>query len=163
MRLGVALIVVATLVAGAAEAASAQAAALVQTPHAQFFQLANGRGRAVVARRGALLVNARYARIRVVDLVGDGRPQRDCNKPGVDVSDTTVEYRGWNIRCRVSSAEGGGPWQVIIRGRGIYASGVARGSLTLDAPAEGRRGRYRIGDGPLRRWPREATTFVLRR
>jgi hypothetical protein len=99
-------------------------------------------------------------RVRVVDLPGGTRPVRRCNRRGVRVSAFALEYRGRNVRCLVF---GQGPWQVVMRGRGIYASGKVRGSLTLDAPSVGATGIYKIGSRDFRRWPRAPRTFGLRR
>jgi hypothetical protein len=111
-----------------------------------------------------VVVTLRAGRIRIVDLPTGGRPRWECgDKPQTRVNATTVEFRGRNIRCIVWSGSGGGPWQVVIRGQGIFASGRVRGSLTLDAPNEGPTGRYRIGNGSWKRWPRAAHTYVLRR
>lgn len=144
----------------AGDAAAAQAEAAFRTPGAQWVELREGRGRAAVARKGVLNVNVRRGRVRVVDLPGGSRPRRSCNRGGVRVSAFAVEYRGRRVRCLVSGA---GPWQVIIRGRGIYASGRVRGSLTLDGVQSGPTGLYTIGERSARPWPRSARTFVLRR
>lgn len=153
----VALLAAASLAAGSAADA---AVTTFRTPGAQSFALNNGNGRAVVTKRGALLIRVVRGRIRVVDLPGGTRPSRSCNRRGVRVSGVAVEFRGRDVRCRVF---GSGPWQVIMRGRGINAAGKVRGSLTLDGVDAGARGVYKIGDGAFRRWPRLATTFVLRR
>ncbi|MGH3021396.1 MAG: hypothetical protein ACRDOP_02595 [Gaiellaceae bacterium] len=153
----VALLAAASLAAGSAADASVTT---FRTPGAQSFALNDGNGRAVVTKRGALLIRVVRGRIRVVDLPGGTRPSRSCNRGGVRVSGVAVEYRGRDVRCRVF---GPGPWQVIMRGRGINAGGKVRGSLTLDGVDAGARGVYKIGDRAFRRWPRLATTFVLRR
>jgi hypothetical protein len=101
--------------------------------------------------------------VRIVDLPGNGHPNISCNKAGRRVRPSTVEYSGPNLRCRVSSGQAGAPWQAVIRGRGIFASGVVRGSLTLDAFQSGPPGQYRIGNGGWHRWPRSAHTYVLHR
>ena len=163
MRRTLVLIVVATLAAGAAEAASGTLPVSQRTPGAELLELRAGNGRAVVSRRGSLLVRVGSGRIRVVDLPGGARPFRRCNKRGVVVSSSTVEYRGRDVRCRVWSGQEGRPWQMVVRGRRIYASGVVRGSLTLDAFDEGPTGTYRLGDGVFQHWPRAARTYVLRR
>jgi hypothetical protein len=162
MRRGLLLLVVlATLAAAAADVARGSLVA-AGTPGAETFELRNGRGRAVVTNRGSIIVRIRrWGRIRVVDIPGGRRPNRKCsNGRLVHVSPSTVEYRGRHIVCRVW---GIGPWQVIVRGRRIYASGVARGSLTLDAVNEGPTGTFRIGDSDWKPWPRIATTRPLRR
>lgn len=156
-RVLVSVLVVTVVGAGAA---AAEAGTTFRTPGAQFVELRDGRGRAVVARRGAINVNVRRGRVRVVDLPGGRRPRRECNKRGVRVSPFALEYRGRNVRCLVSGA---GPWQVVMRGRGISASGRARGSLTLDGAQSGRTGLYRIGTRSFRPWPRSPKTFGLRR
>jgi hypothetical protein len=132
-----------------------------RTPGAQSFQVWNGHGRAVISRRGAVFVNLGSGRVRVVDLPGGKAPWHRCNSEGRRVSETTIEYRGRDVRCRVSSLGEARPWQLVIRGRRIFASGVVRGSLTLDAVDEGPAGRFQIADRPVRRWPRAARTYSL--
>ena len=152
-----------TLLASASLAAGSAADSAVttfRTAGAQSVVLNNGNGRAVVTKRGAILIRVVRGRIRVIDLPGGTRPVRSCNRRGIRVRGVAVEYRGRDVRCRVF---GDGPWQVVMRGRGINAGGKVRGSLTLDGVDAGARGVYKIGDRPYRRWPRLATTFVLRR
>ena len=50
-----------------------------------------------------------------------------------------------------------------MRGRRISASGVVRGSLTLDGANAGPVGRYKIAGGQWSQWPRRARTFELNR
>lgn len=148
-----------------AEAARAQGPTVVRTPGAQGFEVGNGNGRAVVTRVGAIFLDVRSGRVRIVDLPG-GRPpfhNRCGGRTGHRISSTTIEYRGSNIRCRIWSGTARRPWQVIMRGRGISASGIVRGSLTLDAARKGAVGVFRIGDRAERRWPRDPRTYVLRR
>ena len=155
------MIFVAALAMWAADASYGQADYSLRTPGAQLIELRTGYGRAVIGRRGSVLMRVSVGRIRVVDLPGGGRPNRSCNKRGVRVSRSTMQYSGSDVRCRVWSGATGGPWQAIITGRRISAAGSARGSLTLDAYDTGPRGRYRIAGGALRYWPRTARTFEL--
>jgi hypothetical protein len=141
---------------GAADAATTT----FRTPGAQWVELRFGNGRAVFARKGVVNINVSRGRVRVVDLPGGTRPTRTCNRRGVRVSAFALEYRGRNVRCLVS---GPGPWQVVVTGRGIYASGRVRGSLTLDGVDVGSPGIYKIGSRDFRRWPRAPRTFVLLR
>ena len=119
----------------------------------------------MVTRRGSLLVNVGQGRIRIVDLRGGGRPNLSdkCRRRARRVSPTAVELEGRNIGCLIWSGPNGGPWQAIMRGRRISASGSVRGSLTLDAANRGLPGRYRIAGGQFRQWPRRARTFELNR
>ena len=110
-----------------------------------------------------MLVLVGQGRIRIVDLSGGGRPNLRCRGIVRRVSETTVESSGRNLRCRVWSGTNGGPWQAIMRGRRISASGSVKGSLTLDAVNTGVAGLYRIGVGQWRQWPRRARTFELDR
>jgi len=165
MRQSLVLVGLATLATGAATAAYGQIPALPRTAGSELVELRNGNGRAVVARQGTILVTVRRGRIRVVDLRGGGRPVISCNKRLRRVSATTVQTLGFDLRCFVSSGKDGsrGPWQVVIRGRGIFASARVLGSVTLDAVNEGPRGRYKIADQPWKRWPRNPQTYVLLR
>ncbi len=161
MRRWIVVIFVAALAMWAADASYGQADYSLRTPGAELIELRTGYGRAVIGRRGSVLIRVSVGRIRVVDLPGGGRPNRSCNKRGFRVSRSTVQYSGSDVRCRVWSGTAGGPWQAVITGRRISAAGSARGSLTLDAYNTGPRGRYRIAGGPLRYWPRTARTFEL--
>jgi len=161
MRQSLVLVGLAALATGAATAAYGQIPALPRTAGSELVELRNGNGRAVVARQGTILVTVRRGRIRVVDLLGGKRPNANCNKRLRRVSATTVESRGTDLRCSVTSDGGAGPWQVVINGRGIFASARARGSLTLDAWNEGPRGRYKIADQRWKLWPRNPQTYEL--
>jgi hypothetical protein len=108
-----------------------------------------------------VFVNLGSGRVRVIDLPSGKAPWHRCNSEGRRVSETTIEYRGRDVRCRVSSLGEPRPWQLVIRGHGIFASGVVRGSLTLDAFDEGPAGRFQIADRPVRRWPRAVRTYPL--
>lgn len=155
-------ILVLTLLAAVALAAGEAAQGAVttfDTPGAQAVELRYGNGRAVLARRGSINVRVVRGRVRVIDLPGGSRPRWSCNRRAVRVSRVAVEFRGQDVRCLVS---GPGPWQVVLRGRGIYAGGKVRGSLTLDGVDVGSRGMYKIGTRPFARWPRAPKTFVLR-
>jgi len=155
------VIFVAALAMWAADASYGQADFALRTPGAQLIELRAGYGRAVIGRRGSVLIRVSLGRIRIVDLPGGRRPNRSCNKRGVRVSSSTVQYSGSDVRCRVWSGTTGGPWQAVITGRRISAAGSSRGSLTLDAYNTGPRGQYRIAGGSLRLWPRTARTFEL--
>jgi len=163
MRRSLVLVGLAALATGGAEAAYAQFPVLPRTSGSELVELQHGNGRAVVAKQGTILVTVRRGRIRVVDLRGGGRPNVRCNKRLRRVSATTVEYVGSDLSCRVWSGENGGPWQVVIRGRGIFASARVRGSVTLDGVDAGPTGRYRIAGGGWKRWPRNPQTYVLLR
>jgi len=154
---------VAALAAGAAEAAFASVPVLLRTPGAELVSLQGGNGRAALTKRGSLLIIVDRGRLRIVDLVGGGRPNLNdsCRRRAERVSTRTVEIRGRNIGCRIWSGDDGGPWQVIISGRGINASGSVRGSLTLDAVDSGATGTYSIAGRAPRPWPRSARTYVL--
>lgn len=165
MRRVLVLLTIAVLAAGAAEATYGAVPLLLRTPGAELIELRGGKGRAAVTKRGSLLVNIGSGRLRIVDLVGQGRPNLSdrCQSRARRVSPRTVQIRGRNIGCFISSDENGGPWQVIMRGRRISASGVVKGSLTLDGADRGDPGQYRIAGGEWRRWPRTAQTFGLDR
>jgi hypothetical protein len=163
MRRLMVLTLVAGLAIGAADAAYSWTV-FPRTPGSQFVEVRNGNGRAVISRRGSVIITvARFGVVRLVDLPGNGHPNMNCNKSGRRISATTLEYAGSNLRCRVSSGQAGAPWQSVVRGRGIFVSGVVKGSLTLDAFNSGRAGTFRIGSGGWRVWPRSAHTYVLRR
>jgi hypothetical protein len=165
MRQILVLLTVAALAAGAAQAAFGSVPVLLRTPGAEFLELEGGNGRAAVTRRGALLVTIGKGRLRIVDLRGGGRPSLSppCQRRARRVSPRTVEIQGRDIGCRISSEDGAGPWQAIMRGRRINASGRVYGSLTLDGADRGPTGTYSIGGGRSLPWPREVDTYVLNR
>jgi hypothetical protein len=165
MRQLLVLIAVAGLATGAAEAAFGVVPVKLRTPGAELLDLQNGRGRAVVTRRGSLLVQIVRGKLRVVDVAGGSPPNVSdaCRRRARRVSATTIELRGRRIGCRIWSGKNGGPWQVVMKGRGISASGIVRGSLTLDARDRGPLGLYRIGARDWQRWPRNARTIALNR
>jgi hypothetical protein len=165
MRRILVLVMVAGLAIGAAEAASGAVPVLLRTPGAEHVELRGGNGRAVITRRGTLLVNVRQGQIRIVDLPGGGVPNLSdqCRRRVTRVSPTTLVLRGRNIGCQVWSGVNGGPWQVIMRGRGINAGGIVRGSVTLDGANTGPVGQYRIAGETWKRWPRRVRTFELNR
>jgi hypothetical protein len=161
MRRTPALTLVAAVSLAAGSAADAQTPPTTfRTPGAQALELRYGNGRAVVSRRGSLNMRIVNGRIRIVDLPGGARPNRQCNRRGIRISSVAMEYRGRDVRCLVWGDSR--PWQAIMRGRGIFASGKALGSLTLDGVNAGARGIYKIGSREFRRWPRAPRTFVLR-
>jgi hypothetical protein len=159
------VVTAAAIASGAAEAAPGASPVLMRSPGTELVELRGGNGRAVVTGRGALLLHLRRGTIRLVDRPGGGRPKlnRACRRRAERVSPTTLEIRGRDIGCFVSSEGNGGPWQVVMRGRRISAGGSVKGSLTLDAVDEGRPGRFRIGEGDWARWPRAVETYVLDR
>jgi hypothetical protein len=165
MRRILLLATIAALAMGGTQAASAGGPALLRTPGAELVELRGGNGRGVVTGKGALLLHLRKGQVRIVDRPGGDRPNinRGCRRRAERVSPTTLEIRGRDIGCFVSSENNGGPWQAVMRGRGISASGRVKGSLTLDAVDTGRPGRFRIGDEDSRRWPRTVRTYVLDR
>jgi hypothetical protein len=160
------ILLILALASVALAAAPAEAVpVLTRTPEAELVELRGGAGRGVVTGRGALLLHLRRGQVRLVDRPGGGRPNlnRSCRRRAKRVSETTLEIRGRDIGCFISSENNGGPWQAVMRGRGISASGSVKGSLTLDAVDTGRPGKFRIGGGDWRRWPRTVRTYVLER
>jgi hypothetical protein len=165
MRRFLVLITVAGLATGAAEAAFGAVPVTLRTPGAELIELRSGSGRAVVTRRGSLSVNIGRGRLRVIDLPGGVRPNLNgsCEDRAHWVSGTARQIRGRNIRCLIWSGDAVAPWQVVMRGRRISASGRVKGSLTLDARDSGSVGVYRIAGGDWKRWPRTARTLGLER
>jgi hypothetical protein len=161
MRLLVIWSAVAILAAGICDAALAKIPVLSRTQGAESLVLTNGNGRAVVTRRGALLVDMRRGRLRIVDLPGPGHPilSRECRRRADRVRGA-MEIRGRNVGCLISS---GGRWQVIMQGRGISANGIVRGSVTLDAADHLPLGTFKRGDRPRRPWPTRVRTYGLSR
>ena len=115
--------------------------------------LEDGRGFARLASRdGAMLGSIRRGRVVIRDV------RRDS---GVSVSgcETTKRFNR-SVICigrELTFSVETGAWVATLRGTGIDASAVLRGSLTLVGTA----GRVSIDDGPMRRWPRKLRTFRL--
>jgi hypothetical protein len=123
--------------------------------------LEHGRGLAIIKSRGALL-----GRIRAGRIVATPNVVVRCWRYRTRLASGMIRYRGVRKGCthvafRVFSSDG--TWRVRIRGRGINVSGVARGSLTLDAADTGRTGTYSIAGSEFRRWPRRLHTYSLAR
>ena len=69
------------------------------------------------------------------------------------VNTRTWRYVGRGITYSVSA----GAWRVRIRGSGINASAVVKGTLILQGTA----GRYSIAGAAYRKWPRDVRVFGL--
>jgi hypothetical protein len=163
MRRLLVLMMVAGLATGAAEAAFGAVPVTLRTPGAEYLEVRGGSGRAVVTRRGSLSVNIGRGRLRIIDLAGGVPPNINCEERARWISATTRQIRGRNIRCLIWSGDAVAPWQVVMRGRRISASGRVKGSLTLDARDSGSVGVYRIAGGDWKQWPRRARTLSLHR
>lgn len=118
--------------------------------------LENGRGTAiVVSEEGAVLGTLGRGTLIVVD-VRRGPPT------DVEVSGCETRRRP-NVRTLVCSGRGisfsvvGGAWRAVIRGRGINASAVLSGTVTLQGSA----GTYSLRHADERPWPQVARTFRL--
>ena len=130
-----------------------------RTPGSVQLSLQDGRGLAVIQLRGALL-----GRIRAGRIVATRNVVVRCWKYRTELASGLIRYRGRGEDCAsitlyVSSQNG--TWHVRIRGRGINVSGVARGSLMLDAANTGPTGTYSIGGRAKKPWPRASRTFSL--
>jgi hypothetical protein len=136
--------------ASTASATPPSLAAAAGTPGSESISLKNGIGFAVVWSRGAVLGRVRRGAITVIDIAGGGDPGgfvRGCERRSGGLA-TRLVCRGRDLSFYIH----GGTWKVRIRGRGINASGVVRGTLGLDRADDGT-GRYSIGGGSYRRWP----------
>jgi hypothetical protein len=116
--------------------------------------LRDGRGLAVISRRGTVLGRLRRGRIVATRnvFVANWSSKRK-------ISDNLVAYRGRRMTLRVFS--GDGRWRIRLRGRAVNVSAVVRGSLTLDGANSGETGLYSIDGGPVRAWPRTRQNFSL--
>ncbi len=118
--------------------------------------LEGGRGYAVVTSRDGTMLGS-VGRGRIVFRNFRRGAETEWKVWGCDrrrrVARRTVCI-GRNLSFRVVD----GRWRVALRGRGINASAVLQGSVTL----EGTAGTYAIGDpADKRSWPRSARTFFL--
>ena len=120
-------------------------------------ELAGGHGAAVLRSRDGALLGTLAKGTLVVHDWSEG--------PETEIRISGCERFSWPARrtreCtgrRITFSVLAGAWRVSIEGSRINASAVLRGSVTL----RGTRGTYAIGNGPDRRWPREAETFYLR-
>jgi hypothetical protein len=117
-------------------------------------ELENGRGFAFFkSRTGALLGSVKRGRVVITDI----RRDSDVSVSGCETTRRirrTVICLGSELSFSVET----GAWSAMLRGTGINASAVLRGTLTL----QGRSGTFTINDRPERAWPRRARTFRLR-
>jgi hypothetical protein len=152
-RLLVLTVLFALAVAPAADAGLARYA----TADGEYLSLKGGRGTALlVSRDGAVLGSVRQGRVRITDVVRGARTRLSvsgCERKQYP-RPRTVVCIGQGLRFSVL----GGAWRVRIAGSGINASAVMTGYVTLD---DGTAGTYKIGNGPNKRWPSRATTFVV--
>ena len=119
-------------------------------------QLTNGRGLAIIkSNDGTSYGRVAHGRITIDDPVR-GKDTKvavsGCDETRHPTPRTTVcigDALGYSVQY--------GVWTVTLRGRGINASAVARGTLRL----KGTRGRYSIDGAASRRWPRIMRTFQL--
>ena len=118
-------------------------------------ELVDGLGRASIKVQGAGLGSLEVGRIVITDFVrADGT---EIAVWGADwqrrLNDRAVEYGGRDLRFRVF----GGRWRVWIKGVGINASAVGRGTLALGPYSKRGRseGTYAIGGDEAVAWPTE--------
>jgi hypothetical protein len=147
-------------VAGPAGAAPVES---LRVPGSEAVELRRGIGYAALWDRGAVLGRVYRGRVRVINLRGGGAPSgwvRGCERREGRLAGA-LYCQGSGLRFWIH----GGTWKIQLRGRGINASGVVRGTLALDRAPQGR-GVFRIGDedvdNPFRRWPRDLTFYRLR-
>lgn len=123
---------------------------------AEPIELEDGRGLAVFrSRDGALLGTLARGRLTVKDSTRGARTSvrvSGCDKRWRPARRTSV-CAGRGISFSILD----GSWRATVRGAGINASAVVRGSVTL----EGTEGTYSIANGEERSWPRQAATFFL--
>ncbi len=149
--------VLALTVTAAGEAATVSA----RTSGSESFELSRGKGQAIMAKRGAVLGTVGRGKIKITNLADGPRPKgyvTGCERRRGSWSGVLV-CRGRDLRFYVYD----GTWRVRLSGRGINASGVVRGYLSLGPLSEraGSSGWYAIGDGPFRPWPASWRTFRL--
>ncbi len=118
--------------------------------------LQNGRGHAVVTSRDGVMF-ARVGRGRIGIRNYARGTQTGWKVSGCDRR-TRVARRVVCVGRNLSLSIIDGRWRVALRGKGINASAVLQGSVTL----EGTAGTYAIGDPEdTHPWPRSARTFSL--
>ena len=125
------------------------------------FELYRGKGKAIVAKRGAVLGGMRRGKIKITHLPGGSAPRgyvTGCERR-YGSWNTVLVCRGRDLRFYVY----GGTWRVRLRGHGINASGVVRGYLSLGplSATAGSAGWYSIEGRAFRRWPLTWKTFRL--
>jgi hypothetical protein len=119
-------------------------------------QLTGGKGLAIVkSNAGTAYGRVAKGRITIVD-PPRGKETKvsvsNCDEIRHPKARTTVCI-GDNIGFLVQY----GAWTTTLRGRGINASAVVRGTLKL----RGTRGRFSIDGGQSRKWPRVMRTYKL--
>jgi hypothetical protein len=155
------LLLLSAVIALTVTAAGEAAAIATRATGSQAFELYRGKGQAVVAKRGAVLGGVGRGKIKIKRMPGGPAPQgyvTGCERRYGSWSDVLV-CRGRALRFYVHD----GNWRLRLRGRGINASGVVRGYLSLGPlpAAAGSAGWYSLGGRAYRPWPVTWQTFRL--
>ncbi len=132
------------------------ALALAPGAHADAVSLRDGRGDVILKKRGTALGKIRRGWLRVTHLSTGAAPQgvvRGCDWRRGRLS-RVLECRGRYLSFYIY----GGVWRLRLHGRGIDASGVVRGAVSLVGTA----GTYELGDERVYAWPSVWRTFRLR-
>jgi hypothetical protein len=145
-----------TLAVVAATAVSAGAITVESTRGAAYVELLHGHGYAKISSLGAVFGKIWRGRIVATRNV---RFSWNCHRQAV-AGTSLVQCRGHRIYFRTPGH--GARWRVMMTGRGINASGVARGCLVLNGVDSGRTGQYRLGgSGLYHTWPRRTMRHRL--
>jgi hypothetical protein len=155
------LLLLSAVLALTVTAAGEAATLATRTAGSQSFELYRGKGQAIVAKRGAVLGTVGRGKIKIKHVLSGPVPQgyvTGCERRYGSWSGVLV-CRGSNLRFYVHD----GKWRLRLRGRGISASGVVRGSLSLGplSATAGSAGWYSIGGRAYRPWPVTWQTFRL--
>lgn len=159
VRLLIVLVSLAALALVSSAPALAVTASAARVPGSEGVELFNGRGYAVLESNGSVLGKVRRGWIRVLNIGEGGVPEgwvRGCETRSGRLSGR-LHCTGTGLRFYVYN----GRWRIRIKGKGINVSGVIRGSVGLNRGAC-TRCRFKIGDGPRRRWPNTFRVYTVR-
>jgi hypothetical protein len=111
-------------------AVPATTAARTTGPNDGTLSVRNARGVITIQARGAVIGSFAQGRVTITDPVdGDGTgPIVTGDEWSLERSDTRTTWGGTRVRFRII----GGAFRVVVRGRGINLSVVAKGNVTLD-------------------------------
>jgi hypothetical protein len=155
------LLLLSAVLALTVTAAGEAATLATRSAGSEAFELDRGKGQAIVAKRGAVIGGVRRGKIKIKHLPAGPAPQgyvTGCERQYGSWSGVLV-CRGRGLRFYVHD----GTWRLRLRGRGINASGVVRGSLSLGrlSATAGSAGWYSVGGHGYRPWPPTWQTFRL--
>lgn len=135
-------------------AVPATSAARVRGPNDGTLSVRDARGVITIQARGAVIGSFAQGRVTITDPVdGDGTgPIVTGDEWSKERSETTTAWGGTRVRFRII----GGAFKIVVRGRGINLSSVAKGTVMLKGAGTDNDGTYAVNGadyGPIPNFP----------